>query len=234
MDQKSSDNEFSSQAGSSGQDTEQSTQQSSVPSRNGNEDSLPPRSGGGQAKKEIVEWIKALAIAAILVFVIRTFLFSPFIVDGPSMQPNFETGERVIVNKIIYDIRQPKYGEVVVFHVPEENRDFIKRVIALPGDRVRLDGDELYINDERVEEKYLAEAIAQAQNKGLPYNTGDNFPNGYVEEDVVPDNTILAFGDNRGNSKDSRMIGYVSMKEIVGRADLIFWPLDKIKFIPHG
>ncbi|XEC97084.1 signal peptidase I [Paenibacillus tarimensis] len=188
----------------------------------------------GSAQKEIVEWIKALAIAALLVFLIRTFLFSPFIVDGPSMQPNFETGERVIVNKIIYDIRQPKRGEVVVFHVPEEGRDFIKRVIGVPGDKVRLEGDSLFINDEPVDEPYLKEAIEQARSRGEIYNTGDNFPNHYVQSDVVPENMILAFGDNRRNSKDSRMIGFVSIEEVVGRADIIFWPIGQIKFVNHG
>lgn len=187
-----------------------------------------------RAKKEIVEWIKALAIAGVLVFVIRTFLFSPFIVDGSSMLPSFESGERVIVNKILYDIRNPQRGEVVVFHVPEENRDFIKRVIGVPGDKVRLEGDSLYVNDELVEEPYLKEVIAQAQSEGRLYNTEDNFPNSRVTSDTVPEGMILAFGDNRGNSRDSRSIGFVSMDEIVGRADLIFWPMDKIKIVDNG
>ncbi|MFC3344321.1 signal peptidase I [Paenibacillus abyssi] len=193
---------------------------------------VPPQGSG--AKKEIVEWIKALVIAAVLVFIIRTFLFSPFIVDGPSMQPNFETGERVIVNKIIYDIRAPQRGEVVVFHVPEEGRDFIKRVIGVPGDKVKLEDDRLYINGTLVEEPYLKEAIEQAHSRGELYNTSENFPNMNVQNDIVPDNMILAFGDNRGNSKDSRSIGYVSMDELVGRADVIFWPVNQIKFIKQG
>lgn len=189
---------------------------------------------GGRLYKEIVEWIKALAIAGLLVFVIRWFLFAPFIVDGPSMQPNFETGERLIVNKIIYDIRAPKRGEVVVFYVPEEKRDYIKRVIGVPGDKIRLEGDNLYINDVRVEEPYIKEAIAEANKLGQLYNqNGENFPNGYVAEDTVPEGMILAFGDNRSNSKDSRMIGFVPGERIVGRADVIFWPMDKISLVKH-
>ncbi|MDQ6419279.1 signal peptidase I [Paenibacillus sp. LHD-117] len=200
------------------------------------------RHGAGAAKnsgasKEIVEWIKALVIAVVLVFIIRMFLFEPFIVDGPSMQPNFETGERLIVNKILYSIREPKFGEVVVFDVPEQGRKFIKRVIGVPGDKIRVEGDDLYINDEKVEEPYIAEAIAAARAEGGMYN-GDgpryNFPNDTVTEMTVPEDTIFAMGDNRSNSTDSRMIGFVKDDEIVGRADVIFWPLNKIEFIKHN
>ncbi|WP_081667288.1 signal peptidase I [Paenibacillus pinihumi] len=196
------------------------------------QETTPPQPN--KAKKEAMEWIKALAIAALLVLVIRSFLFSPFIVDGPSMKPNFHTGERVIVNKILYDIREPKRGEVVVFHVPQENRDFIKRVIGVPGDKVKLDGDDLYINGEKVEEPYLKEAIEQAKKENRLYNMTENFPNAYVQSDVVPEGMFLAFGDNRSDSRDSRMIGYISMKELVGRADVIFWPLKDMQIIKHG
>ena len=91
-----------------------------------------------QTKSETWEWIKALVIAGVLVIIIRWFLFSPFIVDGDSMHPNFFTGERLIVNEIVYDIRAPKRGEVIVFHAPE-GKDYIKRVIALPGETVKVD-----------------------------------------------------------------------------------------------
>ncbi|SDW28219.1 signal peptidase I [Paenibacillus sp. CF384] len=194
------------------------------------------RSNGSRAQKEVFEWVKALAIAAILVLVIRYFLFAPFIVDGPSMEPTFYTGERLIVNKVIYDIREPHHGEVVVFHVPDEGRDFIKRVIGVPGDKVKYEGDDLFINDKKVDEPYLKESIENAKANGEIFNnqgTDRNFPNANFTTDVVPEGMILAFGDNRRNSKDSRMIGYVSMKEIVGRADIIFWPMDKISFVKH-
>lgn len=189
------------------------------------------------AYKEIVEWIKALAIAVVLVFIIRQFLFSPFIVDGPSMQPNFETGERLIVNKILYRFREPEFGEVVVFDVPEQNRKFIKRVIGVPGDRIRVEGDDLYINDQKMEEPYIKEAIEKSRANGELYNgigTRYNFPNDSFKETTVPEGMIFALGDNRGNSTDSRAIGFVSEDEIVGRADVIFWPLNKIEFIKHN
>ncbi len=192
----------------------------------------PGKQGG--AYKEIVEWIKALVIAVVLVFLIRQFLLSPFIVDGESMMPNFETGERLIVNKMIYAIREPKFGEVVVFDVPEQNRKFIKRVIGVPGDQIRIEGDDLYINDVKVDEPYIKEAIEAAHARGELYNAkGENYPNAQFTEMTVPENSIFALGDNRSNSTDSRMIGFVSDKEIVGRADLIFWPLNKLEFIKH-
>lgn len=197
----------------------------------------PTERRGGRAQKEVMEWVKALAIAALLVVVIRYFLFAPFIVDGPSMETNFYTGERLIVNKVIYDFRQPKHGEVIVFHVPQEGRDFIKRVIGVPGDKVKLEGDNLYINGKKVDEPYLKQSIDAAKAKGEVFNNSGpdrNFPNENFTTDIVPPNSVLAFGDNRRNSKDSRMIGFVPISQIVGRADVIFWPMDKISFVKQG
>jgi signal peptidase I len=181
----------------------------------------PPR-----AKSEIWEWIKALVIAGVLVVVIRTFIFAPFIVDGPSMQPNFETGERLIVNEIIYSIRKPHHGEVIVFHAPE-GRDYIKRVIALPGETVKVENNKVYVNGKALDEDYVREAVAEAAKNGVNYNSPD-----YAEQ-TVPEGTFFAMGDNRPNSHDGRAIGPQPFSKIVGRADFIFWPLNKIKFVHH-
>src|ERR1700730_9732034 len=102
-----------------------------------------------RAKSEVWEWVKALLIAGVLVVVIRTFIFAPFIVDGPSMEPNFYTGERLIVNEIIYSIRKPHHGEVIVFHAPE-GKDYIKRVIALSGEKVKVEKNKVYVNGKEV------------------------------------------------------------------------------------
>ncbi|GIP43711.1 signal peptidase I [Paenibacillus sp. J45TS6] len=200
-----------------------------------NERVNPPQDGDSKSKKvknEVWEWTKAIAIALVLVFIIRFFLFKPFIVDGPSMKPNFHTGERVIVNQILYDIREPKRGEVVVFHVPSENRDFIKRVIAVGGDTVEVNGDEVKVNGQVIDEPYLKEAIEEAQADGGQYNTY-NFPNEFFPDGKVPEGMIFAMGDNRSNSTDSRMIGYVPLEDVVGRADVIFWPIKDIEWINH-
>lgn len=186
---------------------------------------LPPKQ-----KNEVLEWIKAIAIALVLVVLIRWLLFKPFIVDGPSMKPNFHTGERVIVNEILYDIRSPQRGEVIVFHVPSEGRDFIKRVIGVAGDTVKVEGDVVTVNGEPVNETYIQEAIDEAHNKNTLYNN-KNFPNEEFSDDVVPEGHVFAMGDNRSDSTDSRMIGYVPLEDIVGRADLIFWPIKDIDLI---
>ncbi|SET44593.1 signal peptidase I [Paenibacillus sp. NFR01] len=183
-------------------------------------------------KNEALEWIKAIVIALVLVILIRWLLFKPFIVDGPSMQPNFHTGERVIVNEILYDFRAPHKGEVIVFHVPSEGRDFIKRVIAVAGDTVKVEGDVVTVNGEPIDEPYIKDAVDAAHNNNALYNNKD-FPNEDFPDGTVPEGHIFVMGDNRSDSTDSRMIGYVPLSDIVGRADLIFWPMDDIKVINH-
>lgn len=195
-----------------------------------------PRKPGKKMGNELFEWIKALAIAGLLVFVIRWFLVSPFIVDGPSMQPNFKDRERIIVNKIIYDIRKPKRGEVIVFHVPEEGRDFIKRVIGVPGDTVKVENDTVYINGEQIAEPYLQEEYESAHANNELYNRdkpNSNFPNNEFPDGKVPEGMLFVMGDNRPNSEDSRMIGYIPLERVVGRADLVFWPLGDFHFVKH-
>lgn len=183
-------------------------------------------------KNELVEWLKALLIALILVVLIRWLLFQPFIVQGPSMQPNFVTGQKLIVNEILYDIRKPERGEVIVFHVPSEGRDFIKRVIAVAGDTVQVEGDKVTVNGKTVSETYIQDAIDQAHSEDRLYNSL-NFPNTDFPDGKVPEGHVFVMGDNRSNSTDSRMIGYVPLEDIIGRADLIFWPLKDIGFINH-
>jgi signal peptidase I len=183
-------------------------------------------------KNEVLEWIKAIAIALVLVILIRWLLFKPFIVDGPSMKPNFHTGERVIVNEILYDIRKPQRGEVIVFHVPSEGRDFIKRVIGVAGDTVKVEGDVVTVNGEPVNETYIQGAIDDAHNNNSLYNN-KNFPNEDFTDGTVPAGHVFVMGDNRSDSTDSRMIGYVPLGDIVGRADLIFWPVKDITVINH-
>jgi signal peptidase I len=183
-------------------------------------------------KNELLEWIKAIAIAVVLVVVVRWLLFAPFIVDGPSMEPNFWTGERLIVNKILYEFRQPKTGEVVVFHVPQENRDLIKRVIGVAGDTIEYRGDDLYVNGKKVEETYIQEAIDQAHKNDMLYNDR-NFPSDSTQPNKVPEGHIFVMGDHRSNSTDSRMLGFIPLKDVIGRADVIFWPISHVKLIQH-
>lgn len=183
-------------------------------------------------KSEMIDWLKAIIVAIVLVFIIRWLLFAPFIVEGASMEPNFKTDERVVVNKMIYSLRDPKPGEVIVFHIRKEGKDFIKRVIGVAGDKIQYQGDNLYINDRKIEESYIQGAIQAAHAKGELYNNVD-FPNGAITDSKVPEGYIFVMGDHRNNSRDSRAIGFVSIKDIVGRADVIFWPLDSMQWVKH-
>lgn len=179
-------------------------------------------------KNEVWEWAKALLIAAVLVLLIRWLIFAPFIVDGPSMEPNFHTGERLIVNKIIYSIRKPERGEVIVFHAPA-GIDYIKRVIALPGERVKVENNKVYVNGEELKEPYIQEVVDEKAKNGQIYNSP-----GLVET-VVPEGAVFVMGDNRPNSQDSRAnnVGSIPYDKIVGRADIRFWPLNKIGITKH-
>lgn len=192
-----------------------------------------PQDPSMKEKNEAIEWLKAIVIAVALVLVIRWIFFAPFIVDGPSMKPNFHTGERIIVNKILFDVRQPKHGEVIVFHVPSEGRDFIKRVIGVPGDTVKVEGDTVTVNGNVVDETYIKEALDEKHNNNELYNTKAGFPNDLFLDGTVPEGHVFVLGDNRSNSTDSRSIGFVPFKDIVGRADLVFWPLKDMQFVKH-
>ena len=170
-------------------------------------------------KNEVWEWSKALLIAFGLAAIIRIFLFTPIVVDGESMMPTLEHGDRMIVNKIGYDIGQPDRFDIIVFHAPEE-KDYIKRIIGLPGDHIAYENDQLYINGEPVDEPYLDEF-----KKGVTGSLTEDFT---LEEKInastVPEGTLFVMGDNRQASKDSRIIGVVPMEEVVGSTSLVFWP----------
>lgn len=179
-------------------------------------------------KNEIWEWLKALIIAFAVAACIRYFLFTPIVVDGESMMPTLENGDRMIVNKINYTIGKPDRFDIIVFHAPE-GKDYIKRVIGLPGDYVEYKNDVLYINGEAYEEPYLDEYKEQIVDGNL---TGDFTLNDIDPTiDVIPEGYILVLGDNRRYSKDSRHIGLVDIDEIVGSTKLIFWPVKEIEIV---
>lgn len=181
-----------------------------------------------KVKSELLEWLKALLVAFLVVFLVRWLAFNNYIVDGRSMEPNFVHGERVIVNKLIYPFREPKRGEVIVFLAPE-GKDYIKRVIALPGERVKVIGDTVYVNGTPIEEPYIREQVERARAAGGSYNIGS------TEEFTVPEDALFVLGDNRPESLDSRspFVGFVPLDNVRGRADLVYWPLGKIRLIDH-
>ncbi|QXE03079.1 signal peptidase I [Terribacillus sp. DMT04] len=177
-------------------------------------------------KNEWLDWLKALVIAVIIAVVVRMFLFAPIVVDGPSMQPTLHDNDFMIVNKLSYHLHDPERKDIVVFHATEE-KDYIKRVIGIPGDHVEMIDDTLYINGEVVEEPYLEsekEALADGGNLTNDFKLED-LPGNYEE---IPEGYVLVLGDNRRNSTDSRYIGLIPEDQIVGKVQLTFWPLNRI------
>ncbi|WP_077300246.1 signal peptidase I [Virgibacillus pantothenticus] len=182
-----------------------------------------------KSNKEWLDWLKAILIAFSLAFIVRTFLFAPVVVEGPSMLPTLHNGDQLIVNKFIYDVKKPERFDIVVFHASTE-KDFIKRIIGLPGEHVEVKDNILYINGEEVEQNYLNDQ--QGIQTELPIYTNDfileDLPGNYQE---IPENYVLVLGDNRENSTDSRVLGLVSMDQIVGKTSLLYWPMERMQLI---
>ncbi|MFB1081131.1 signal peptidase I [Jeotgalibacillus sp. JSM ZJ347] len=170
-----------------------------------------------EIRNEWWEWAKTLLAAVIIAGVIRLFFFSPVVVDGSSMVPTLQDGDRMIVNKFQYKVTVPERFDIVVFHFSDQE-DYIKRVIGLPGESVAYSDDQLYIDGEPVEEEF----------RGTDIFTEDFDLNelGYEE---VPEGHLFVMGDNREYSKDSRHIGPVPIEEVVGETPLIYWPFEDIK-----
>lgn len=195
------------------------------------EEQTGKRSKKEKKKNELWEWTKALIIAFLIAVIIRYFLFTPIVVDGDSMMPTLENGDRMIVNKFGYMIGEPNRFDIVVFHAPE-GKDYIKRVIGLPGEHIEYKNDVLYINGEPIEEPYLDEYKSQLPKGNLTQDfTLQDIPNVNHNTEVIPEGYVFVMGDNRRGSKDSRHIGLVDIDEIIGSTNLIFWPINEFRFV---
>lgn len=163
-------------------------------------------------KNEWLEWGKAISIAIILAFLLKAFVFSTSIVEGESMSPTLEDNNKIIFNKFVYLISKPKRGDIVIIQRPLKN--YVKRVIALPGDKIQMIDHVLHINDEVSEQSFITdEAIMQTGNFGPT---------------VVPDDFYYVMGDNRAISKDSRNgLGFIEEGNIIGRSEIIIYPFDQ-------
>jgi len=179
-------------------------------------------------KNELWEWIKALVIAFVIAVLIRYILFTPIVVDGDSMMPTLVDGDRMIVNKIGYKLGEPDRFDIVVFHAPE-GKDYIKRVIGLPGDTIEYKDDQLYINGKAYDEPYLDEYKSQITEGTLTQDFTLQEIDPTLE--VIPEGYVFVMGDNRRYSKDSRHIGIVSQDKIIGNTNVIFWPISEMKIV---
>ncbi|MDD5731116.1 MAG: signal peptidase I [Candidatus Omnitrophica bacterium] len=180
------------------------------------------------------EWTESILIAFILAMIIRSFVIQAFKIPTGSMRPTLLEGDIILVNKFIYGakvpftdlklpaVRQPKRGDVVVFIYPENpTKDFIKRLVAVGGENVEIRNGSIYINDLPVTEPEFS--------KRYYYNRGD-----YGEEGkkiTVPKDCYFVLGDNSQSSQDSRYWGFVPAKNMLGKAILIYWPLNRIRLI---
>ncbi|WP_322788422.1 signal peptidase I [Salipaludibacillus agaradhaerens] len=170
---------------------------------------------------------KLLTVVVIIGVIIRGFLFTNYIVYGQSMMPTINDGERIIVNKLDYELVTPSRFDLIIFHATEES-DYIKRIIGLPGDTVEYKNDILYINGKVQEETFLDD-FKETHENGL--FTDDFTLEQVTGESEIPEGYVFVLGDNRQNSVDSRHIGLVPIKEIVGKANITFWPLTNIRLL---
>jgi signal peptidase I len=178
------------------------------------------------------EWIEALAVAVLLALFIRTFVVQAFKIPSGSMMDTLQVGDHILVSKFTYGVRiplvdtwllgprVPKRGDIIVFKYPhDESRDFIKRVIGLPGEVVEIRGRQVYINDKPIEEGYsLYRDPVEQGSRHLP---------GEVYGPVtIPRDKLFVLGDNRDQSQDSRFWGFLDLHKVEGAAFIIYWSWD--------
>lgn len=170
-----------------------------------------------------LDFLETIVVSLAIFAVVYIFLFQPHQVDGKSMEPNFHNAEYILTDKISYRMHTPKRGDVVVFHSPQDERvDFIKRILGVPGDTIKIQGGYVYLNGTKLEEKYVNDP-------------GQVLPGRFLRENMeveVPPGQYFVMGDNRNHSSDSREWGLVTSAEIVGRAFFRYWPVSEFGIVP--
>jgi signal peptidase I len=180
-----------------------------------------------QTKNELWAWFKAIGLAIIFTMGVRYFILSPVAVQGASMEPTFENGDKVIVNKVGPRISNYDRFDIIVFEA-KDDENFIKRIIGLPGDHIAYKDDVLYINGKAYDEPYLTEYKEVLPDKGD--FTYDFTLEEQLGEMTVPEGHFFVLGDNRRRSIDSRKqeVGFVSQDKILGTADFVLWPFERL------
>lgn len=186
-------------------------------------------------KKSIIrEWAESIAIAFILAMVIRTFVIQAFKIPTGSMRPTLVEGDLILVNKFIYGakipftdltlpgLREPKRGDIIVFIYPQDKKkDFIKRLVGLPGETLEIKGGTVYVSGKPLMEP--------AFNRRYYYNRGDF--GAEAEKIVIPEDSFYVMGDNSASSQDSRYWGFVPRKNLLGKALVVYWPPQRVRII---
>jgi signal peptidase I len=166
-------------------------------------------------KTFLIELLQVLILAAILYFAIDAVI-ARVRVENISMEPTLMPGEFLLVNRLAYRSANFQRGDVVIFHYPlNPKEDFIKRIIGVPGDNVRVENGSVYVNNTKLTEPYIAA------------------PPEYSGTWAVPDGSIFVLGDNRNRSLDSHAWGFVPFNLILGKALVVYWPFDQAKVISH-
>ena len=194
--------------------------------------------------KNILEWIACFVIAIVLALLIRFYIGTPTVVQQPSMYPTLKQGQRLILNRMVRTFHEvPQRGDIITFEAPSNSyassvraeyeneptnifssfvyyvleigkKSYIKRVIALPGEQVKIEDGKVYINGELLEEDYLQEGV-----------TTDS-KNPYLTDFTVPEDCVFAMGDNRAQSSDCRSFGCIPLDKIESKVWIRFWPFD--------
>ena len=177
----------------------------------------PARAGGptplARVQEELWAWIKTIASAAVYAILIVTFGFQVARVEGMSMAPTLEDQDRLIVNKFIYRITSPRKSDIVMLYYPvNPDKSFVKRVIAEPGDMVRIVDGRVYVNDVPLEDDYVPSEFRSHDDWG---------------PQMIPEGYYFVMGDHRNNSSDSRHWGEVPKKYIIGKVQVRWWPIPE-------
>lgn len=176
------------------------------------------------ATRNAVEWVVVLAGALIVALVVKTWLFQAFYIPSSSMEPTLQVGDRVLVNKISYDLDDVDRGDIVVFERPEswgagDIDDLIKRVIGLPGERIAVVDGVIQVDGATLDEPWLPEGVS---------TPGFFQESGCVPECTIPEGSLFVLGDNRGNSDASNHFGPLDFDQVVGRAFVRVWPVGDV------
>lgn len=193
----------------------------------------------GRKKSRLRENLEAVFIAILLALFIRTFIVQAFKIPSGSMKPTLQIGDHILVNKFTYGIDlpfsditllnlgEPERGDIIVFEYPvEPDKDFIKRVVGLPGDEVEIRNKVVYVNGEPIEQGYTQ----YTEDHVIPGEAG---PRDNYGPETVPENEFFVLGDNRDNSYDSRFWGNVEERALKGRAFIIYWSWDREQLWPR-
>ncbi|MBQ6449960.1 signal peptidase I [bacterium] len=186
-------------------------------------------------KQKVIDWVldfvETIVSSLAIFFIIYIFIVQPHQVNGHSMDPNLQTGEFLLTEKVSYRFHQPHRGDVVVFQAPVssgcigDDCDYIKRIIGLPGEKVKVSNGKIFVNDQQLDEtSYLSASVITGAGS---FTAGE-------KEIILAENQYFVCGDNRSASSDSRAWGPIERDSIVGRAFFSYWPIGTFGLIKQG